>query len=337
MDYFELKWDNDAKEREIFIKNLAPIVLFTYKRLEHTKKTVEALQKNIYAADSDLYIYADAPKDGAAEDEVRAVREYIHSITGFKNITIIEREKNYGLAENIIDGVTRAVNTYGKAIVVEDDIVTSPYFLKFMNDALTVYKDNEKVMAVSGFCSVDNREAANGEVFFLPWSDCWGWATWDRSWQYFERNPQKLYEYCTTHDMTLFNFYNSYPYAFEQVKQNYFGKLYTWAIFFHAMVLIHHGLVAYSSNAHAYNIGNDGTGTNCGNMDIKFSPLSSKPDNKFPKVPVINKEMEQQVAQYMKKYYTSPSICTRIARSYQQKGIIGVVEKMAKKFSGREK
>lgn len=332
MNYYELKWDKDAKEREIFIKNLAPIVLFTYKRLEHTKKTVEALQKNIYAADSDLYIYSDAPKDSVAENDVKAVREYIHSVTGFKNITIIEREKNYGLAENIIDGVTRAVNKYGKVIVVEDDIVTSPYFLKFMNDALTVYQYNEKVMAVSGFCETDDRKAANGEVFFLPWFDCWGWATWKRSWQHFERNPQKLYEYCTTHDMTLFNRYNSYPDAFGQVKKNYTGEIYTWAIFFYATILFHKGLVAYSFFDHAHNIGNDGTGENCGDVDIYTRALADKAENKFPRTPMINEKMEKNIEQFFRNNITMPSLYMRVTRLYKRQGLRGIAKKVVEKI-----
>ena len=58
-----------------------------------------------------------------------------------KRVHIIEREKNYGLARSIIDGVTTQVNAYGRTIVLEDDLVTAPYFLQFMNSALEMYKD----------------------------------------------------------------------------------------------------------------------------------------------------------------------------------------------------
>ena len=108
--------------------NLAPIVLFTYNRLWHTQQTVEALQKNELANESELFIYSDAPKNENAIEKVTQVREYIKSIDGFKKITIIEREKNWGLANSIIDGVTKIVNEYGKIIVLEDDLVTSPFF-----------------------------------------------------------------------------------------------------------------------------------------------------------------------------------------------------------------
>ena len=117
--------------------DLAPIVLFVYNRPDHTRQTVEALQKNELAVDSELFIYSDAAKNENAEQKVNEVREYIKSIDGFKKITIIEREKNWGLANSIIDGVTNIVNEYEKIIVLEDDLVTSPYFLRFMNSSLS--------------------------------------------------------------------------------------------------------------------------------------------------------------------------------------------------------
>ena len=92
------------------IKQYAPIVLFVYNRPEHTKKTIESLQKNEGASESDLFIYCDGAKNEAAEAKVKEVRQYVHSVTGFKTVTVVEREKNYGLARSVITGVTEIVN-----------------------------------------------------------------------------------------------------------------------------------------------------------------------------------------------------------------------------------
>ena len=78
-------------------------------------------------------------------------RSYIRNITGFKSLRIIERDRNFGLANNIIDGVTSIVNEFGRIIVLEDDLLTSPYFLKFMNEALSLYEDEERVISVHGY------------------------------------------------------------------------------------------------------------------------------------------------------------------------------------------
>lgn len=106
----------------------APIALFTYCRPWHTQKTVEALLANHESSETDLYIFSDAPKNEKAIEGVLNTRKYIHTITGFKNVHIIEREKNWGLANSLIDGISKIVNEYGKVIVVEDDIVASPFF-----------------------------------------------------------------------------------------------------------------------------------------------------------------------------------------------------------------
>ena len=133
------------------MNSYAPIILFTYCRPDHTRRTVEALKHNELAADSDIFIYSDAAKNHNAEIGVKQTREYLKTIEGFKSITIIEREKNWGLANSLIDGISTVINKYGYAIIVEDDIVTSPYFLRFMNDALIKYRENMSVGVIHGY------------------------------------------------------------------------------------------------------------------------------------------------------------------------------------------
>ena len=125
--------------------NYTPVLLFVYNRPSHTQRCVEALLNNSLASESELFIYSDAAKDVTQQKAVNEVRKFIHSINGFKHITLIERTENWGLARNIIDGVTMQVNRFGRVIVLEDDLVVAPYFLQFMNDALEIYKDEPQV------------------------------------------------------------------------------------------------------------------------------------------------------------------------------------------------
>ena len=147
------------------IDNLAPIALFVFNRLDNTKQTVEALKKNKLADQSELFIYSDGPRGQDTVAEVNNVRQYIKTITGFKRIKIIEHNINLGLATSIITGVTKIVNKYGKIIVLEDDLITSKYFLKFMNEALEIYKDNKKIWHISGWNYPIHEEKLN-RVFF---------------------------------------------------------------------------------------------------------------------------------------------------------------------------
>src|SRR3972149_4549324 len=129
----------------------APIALFVYNRPWHTKQTIEALQKNILARRSKIIIFSDGPKTESHQNLVSDVRRYIETIDGFAHITLIKREQNLGLANSIISGVTEIVNRYGRVIVLEDDLITSPYFLQFMNTALNIYADTETVGGINGF------------------------------------------------------------------------------------------------------------------------------------------------------------------------------------------
>ena len=128
----------------------APVLLFVYNRPDHVKRTVEALQHNTLAAQSNLYVYSDGARDESQQAAVNEVRQFVRTITGFKSVIIIERPKNWGLARSIIDGVSIRVNEAGKVIVLEDDLITAPYFLQFMNDALDLYENEPRVGHIQG-------------------------------------------------------------------------------------------------------------------------------------------------------------------------------------------
>lgn len=238
----------------------APIVLFVYNRPWHTRQTVEALKKNEMAKESELFIFSDGSKSGD-EEKVEKVREYIKTIDGFKKITIIEREKNWGLASNIIDGVTTIVNQYGKIIVLEDDLVTSPYFLRFMNEGLEMYKDEEKVMHISGYMYPIKKDGLE-DVFFIKPTSGWGWATWDRAWKYYKKDVDYYLDIFDKKMIYDFNLNNSYKY-FDQIIQNKQGKLNTWGIFWYASVYLQGGLSLHPKESYVLNIGFDEEGTHC--------------------------------------------------------------------------
>ena len=261
-----------TQENNLKLDNLAPIVLFVYNRPDHTKQTVEALQKNELAIDSELFIYSDAAKNENAEQKVNEVREYIKSIDGFKKITIIEREKNWGLANSIIDGVTKIVNEYGKIIVLEDDLVTSPYFLKFMNEALEIYKDEEKVWHISGWNYPIDTKGLD-DVFFWRLMNCWGWATWADRWKHYEKDVDKTIKEFSKNDIKRFNIDGQEDF-FGQVIGNYEKKINTWAIFWYATIFKQNGLCLNPTQTFVKNIGHDGSGVHCGESCSFDSSLS---------------------------------------------------------------
>lgn len=240
--------------------NLAPIVLFVYNRLDHTKQTVEALQKNELAQESELFIYSDAAKNEDAILKVNAVREYIKIVDGFKKVSIIEREKNWGLADSIIDGVTSIVNEYGKIIVLEDDLVTSPYFLKFMNEALDMYQDELQVASIHGYIyPIDNLP----DTFFIKGADCWGWATWKDKWAIFEPSSQKLLDEVEKRGLQKeADFNNSYGYI-HMLESQIKGSNNSWAIRWYFSAFLKDMLTLYPGQSYVQNIGHDIEATHC--------------------------------------------------------------------------
>lgn len=234
------------------IVNYAPIVIFCYRRLEVLKKTVESLLKNKECKDSLCFIFSDGPKDENDAYYVKQVREYIRSITGFKKTTIIESSVNKGLASSIIDGVTRVVNQYGKIIVLEDDLLVGAHFLKYMNDALELYKEDNDVGCISGYVYPVNQ---NKSSFFIRGADCWGWATWLRAWNFFNNDGVSLLKDLFKNKLTSdFNFDDAYPYV-EMLEDQIVGKNDSWAIRWYASLYLKNMLCLYPGKTLVRNIG----------------------------------------------------------------------------------
>ena len=168
----------------------APIALFVYARPGHARRTVEALLNNSEASSSDLIVFSDAARTPDKEESVRLVREYISGIKGFRSLTVHHRPQNFGLAKSIIEGVTQVLADRERVIVLEDDLETSPYFLRYMNEALDRFAEEERVISVHGY--VYPTEKTLPEAFFLRGADCWGWATWRRGWAQFNPDGQFL-------------------------------------------------------------------------------------------------------------------------------------------------
>ena len=166
----------------------APIVLFTYCRPEHTRRTVESLANNCLATDSDLIVYSDAARTAEKRAAVDEVRSYLGAIAGFRSVTIKHRTENYGLARSIIQGVTEVLAQSERIIVLEDDMLTSRHFLSYMNEALSRFAEEERVISVHGY--VYPVTVPLPEAMFLQGADCWGWATWRRGWKHFNPNGQ---------------------------------------------------------------------------------------------------------------------------------------------------
>ncbi|MEG2151126.1 MAG: glycosyltransferase [Bacteroidaceae bacterium] len=249
----------------------SPIILFTYNRPEHTRRIITSLLQNSEAAKSELFIYSDAPKDASIQEAVEQVRTYIHSIKGFAQVNIVERKENWGLARNVIDGVTTIVNRFERVIVLEDDLVVAPYFLKFMNDALEMYKDEPRVGHIQA-CDF-TQDNTLPDTFLIKWTGSWGWATWNRAWKLFNPDGKALLKELKDRRLTkTFDFNSTYGFT-RMLKRQIAGKNNSWAIRWNASLFLHGVLSLNTGKSLVQNDGFDGSGTNCGGGSLYASNL----------------------------------------------------------------
>ncbi len=262
------------------MQNLAPIALFVYNRPEHTRRTLTYLEKNVLADESRLFIFSDAPKTEEDKAKVEQVRALIREVTGFKSVKVITRKENLGLANSIISGVTQLVNEYGKVIVFEDDLLSSPFTLQYFNEALTRYANEEKVMHIGAYMyNIANKNLH--QTFFFRAATSWGWATWARAWKNFEPDVDVLLKQFDKKKTEQFSI-NGTMNFWKQLEGFKAGKNNSWAIRWYASIFLKGGLTLNPSKSLVHNIGNDGSGVHSKKEDMYHVQTAKKPVKQFP-------------------------------------------------------
>lgn len=296
------------------MQNLAPIILFVYNRPEHTYKTVEALKRNELASDSLLYVFADGPKSNADSEtliKIQQVSEYIHTITGFKEIIITEQVTNKGLDLSVIDGVTQVLNKHGRCITVEDDIVTHPWFLKFINECLDKYEDDKRICMIGGYNVRMKMPWWYCNDVFLAHRCCsWGWGIWKDRWDdidwnlngynEFLKNADLKKKFCRGGDDML-------PMLIEQMKH----KVPAWDIRWDYTLMKKNGYVLRPVKSLVINCGLDGTGVHCGIADSELVAAELPKQSNYDIVLPSTLKPSRFVQKAFKQFYGENPSCIR--------------------------
>lgn len=256
---------------------LAPIVLFVYNRPVHTRKTLEALSANYLADQSRLIVYADGATESASPQELQRIKE-VHSVVvekqWCKNVELIVSKDNQGLAKSVISGITSTLEQHNKVIVLEDDLLTSPWFLTFMNQGLDLYHNSSSVYCINGYMFPIQTERE--DVVLLPYTSTWGWATWKDKWDCFAIEP-KLNEIVGNNSFL--------QQRFNLAHYDYTSMLLTakhsWGIHWYFSVFKKNGLGVFPTKSLVQNIGFDGSGINCGEDTVSQSVADTKIEIKY--------------------------------------------------------
>ena len=296
------------------MKNLAPIALFTYNRINTLEECINSLKKNDLAKQSTLYIFSDGPKDISQKKNVEKVRIFVKKIKGFKKKIVIIKKKNIGLAKNIIYGVSKILKKNNNIIVLEDDILVTKNFLRFMNSALNNYEKNKKVWHISGW-NYNISCNSKFDAYFTRGMNCWGWATWNNRWKYFQKNPEKIINEWTNKDILKFNFNGSYNF-FSQIERTLSNEPNTWAVFWYAKIFQNNGLCLNPKKTLTKNIGIGKFSTNTKSVDNIFK--SSYCDENFlpKKLPIKLIENKRFLAAIRKKFLSKNKIKYYISKIF---------------------
>lgn len=267
----------------------APIALFVFNRLNHTTRTIAALKLNTLARESRLFIYCDGASNDSEFERVLRVRELVHATDGFRSVTVIERDHNLGLAASVISGVSQLCDAFGRVIVVEDDLVTSREFLRFMNQGLELYKDDERVASIHGYTYPIAGEDLP-ESYFLRGADCWGWATWARAWRHFEPDGTKLLRGLQEARLERRFNYDGYASYTRMLRNQTLQRNQSWAIRWHASAFLRDMVTLYPRENLVENVGFDDSGIHCGDIDYFTNPIGTAPE-RLTRVQIEESEM----------------------------------------------
>ena len=281
---------------------LAPVVIFAYNRLTHLQRCIKSLHDNLEFLDSPVFIFLDGPKDEVDKTKQISIKIYLESLNLNSRSKLIYRNKNYGLSNSVIIGLNEIFQDFDRVIIVEDDLEVSPYFLKFMNEALNYYQQLGDVGSIHGF-SYELRVNMNAN-YFLRGGDCWGWGTWKDRWYLFEKDAGKLIPIFRNNPKLKkeFDLGGSYPF-FKMLERQSLGLVDSWAIRWHASLFIANKLTLYPYKSLVKNLGFDGSGTHLSG-NFKSNPELSIDPIVLDDIPVKESKLASRyLGEYLRVHY----------------------------------
>ena len=254
--------------------NFSPIIIFVYNRLHHLDRLFNSLERNDLFKKSKVLIFSDGPKNQIDKGQIHKVRELLKKRLIPQNSEIIENDANLGLSRNVISGLNKTFQIYDRAIILEDDLELSPFFLNYMNDALNLYATSENVASISGYMYPIAPKKFSDNYFFLKLIESWGWGTWKRAWKNFENDSLILKKKIDEKKLANeFNFESGISY-YQMLKDNINGLNDSWAVRWYASTFLKNMNTLFPSRSFVKKIGIDNSGENCNYTTVYDSSIN---------------------------------------------------------------
>lgn len=299
------------------MSSLAPIVVFGFIRLDTLQQVIKALQNNFLALNSDLIIFIDGPRNRNDEIKVQTVKKYCETISGFKSVSLHISEKNKGLDSSVIEGITQTISKYGKVIAVEDDIVTTPNFLNYMNQALDFYQNNPKIMQIGAYgLKIKKPSECLKDTYIYQRHCSWGWATWLDRWESIDWQI-KDWGLFSKDKKRIAQFNRNGSDMFSMLKQCMEGGN-MWDIRVSYNLFVQNKYVVYPFLSKVYNVGYRADAIHCKDTYNRFKiDLDNKLDKdfSFEEKMIENSKIHKQVYHYHSLILRCYSVFRRILSS----------------------
>jgi len=250
----------------------APIVIFAFNRPDMLSRMIASLKSNVSFDKHEIFVYIDGPRNEADMPNVNRVIDISRELTS----NIFASNTNKGLGASIIRGVSGIINKYGRAIVLEDDLVLQPGFLQYMDKALDVYESDSRIFSICGYgLKIKRPKDYEGDVYLCNRSSSWGWATWADRWNSVDWDITDWQELKSSKKLQrAFNSGGSDMYG--MLKDYMEGRNRSWAIRF---CYSQHKQGRYSVHPFRSLVVNEGYGADATNCRQKYSRFKIIPDS----------------------------------------------------------
>lgn len=279
---------------------IAPIVIFAYKRKDLLDSLILSLQRNELAKISDLFVFVDGPRNEVEHTQVLEVKRYVEELTGFKSVHNSFSRENKGLAISVISGVTEVISMYGKAIVLEDDLIVTPNFLSYMNQCLDVYETNSNIFSICGFgLALNHPRDYKGDVYLFGRSSSWGWATWKNRWDTVDWELKDWADF-SKNRKSVHSFNKNGSDMFSLLKASKEGRNSSWAIRFCYAQYKQHKMSVFPFLSKVDNTGFGNGATHCAYSYSRAIPRMDEECLEVFDLPVILQENQYIIRQRRK-------------------------------------
>lgn len=235
--------------------DIIPVVLFAYNRPDLLQKTLAGLRRNAVPL---IYAFSDGPRTPAQTANVEAVRSLLRQVD-WCDLQLATHVDNWGLGRSILDGVSQVFRSHPALIVLEDDLVCAPGTYAYLCAALEHYRDELKVMSVTGWTHPRVTPADVGQQpYFDGRAECWVWGTWTRAWHGIEsQSARALLKQCQTGGLDVYRYGADLPeMAHVERRRN------LWAVRWQYWHMTRAGLCLRPPQSLVEEIGSDARATN---------------------------------------------------------------------------